>query len=231
MFVAAYFQQAAASRRGLAGLRRAAARPLPHAARRDVRRARASTSASTPRGRSPRAACSSGRRSTSGSTRPTCWRSPPKRGRRLRARPRRLHGRPQRRLLDAAELRGDPRGEHPRGDPPHRHARSAPSSACSARSPAPRAPGGDRARAAAPEPAQRSRWPTCVALPRCASDPPGPAPAGSMSAASRVAVLKGGRSLERAVSLRSGAQVAGCAAASRPRGAHDRRRRRARAAS
>ena len=41
----------------------------------------------------------------------------------------------------------------------------------------------------------------------------------------RVAVLKGGSSLERTVSLRSGAQVAGRAAAARPRGRRDRRRR------
>ena len=48
---------------------------------------------------------------------------------------------------------------------------------------------------------------------------------------SRVAVLKGGRSLERQVSLRSGARVEDALGAARPRGGRDRRRRRPDAAS
>ena len=116
--------------------------------------------------------------------------------RRLRARPRRLPRR-ARRLVDAAELLRRRRGRHPRGRAPHRRGRP---------------------RAARPvRDAHRLRRLAAAGLRRSGGRPRAgrrapPAPAPGARAAhrrpmSRVAVLKGGRSLERQVSLRSGAQV------------------------
>ena len=66
----AYFE-----RGRLAGLRAVAARRLPPPARHDARRARRALPAPRRRGRTRRAACSSGRRCPTTSTRPTCWRA------------------------------------------------------------------------------------------------------------------------------------------------------------
>ena len=63
-----------------------------------------------------------------------------------------------------------------------------------------------------------SSWPTSSSC-RRREDARRHAAAATMSARRRVAVLKGGRSLERSVSLRSGAQVQDALAAARPRGA------------
>ena len=76
---------------------------LPAPARRDAGGARGALRRQGAAGRARRAGCSSGRRSTAASTRPTCCAA--QRGRRVRAGPRRLHGRAQRLLLDALELR------------------------------------------------------------------------------------------------------------------------------
>ena len=114
--------------------------------------------------------------------------------RRLRPGPGGVPRRP-RRLLDAPQLLGGRRGRHPRGRAtrrqgraragrPVRHAHR--SGACQPGDPGPGAP---RCRAR-----RRARAAGAAARP-----PPG--------RVSRVAVLKGGRSLEREVSLRSGARV------------------------
>ena len=105
---------------------------------------------------------------------------------------------------------GRPRRGHPRGHPADRQgdARAARAAriahrlrrARGHRAPAPQSPAAGGA-------AMRRSWRTssrCRAATSAATAAPAP---GSMTAAKRVAVLKGGRSLERAVSLRSGAHV------------------------
>ena len=86
-----------------AGLRRRAARALPPPPRRDARGARRALPARGDVDAARRAACSSGRRCPTTSTRPTCWPARCEAQRRVRPRPRRLPRRP-RRLVDAAEL-------------------------------------------------------------------------------------------------------------------------------
>ena len=134
-------------------------------------------------------------------------------GRRVRSRTGRLHGRAQRLLVDAPELRGSPGAGHPRGRAPDRHGDARAARAARIALAAQRDP--RRARPPSPTPASRSR--TSSSCP-CATPRPTSAGAGTMSGR-RVAVLKGGRSLERAVSLRSGAQVQDALLAPRTRGA------------
>ncbi len=113
---------------------RAPAGPLPPPARRDARGARGALRRGARAGRARRAACSSGRRWTSGhrhdrpaalARRARAWRS-------CRAAP--LTWTDAAALLDAAELRGRSGRGHPRGHPAHRQDRSASSSACSGHS-------------------------------------------------------------------------------------------------
>ena len=87
------------------GLRRRAARPLPRAARRDARRAGRVLPARGDVDPARRAACSSGRRCRTTSTRPTCWRARCASNVAFVPGPRRLPRR-ARRLVDAAELLG-----------------------------------------------------------------------------------------------------------------------------
>ena len=111
---------------------------------------------------------------------------------------------------------GSRRGRDPRGHPPDRRGREGagrPLRHAHRRAAGRRDAGGD----AAPRPTTAAAtWWSCRAA-RTATAAGG--------AVSRVAVLKGGRSLERQVSLRSGARVRGRARAPRPRGGRDRRRR------
>ena len=117
-----------------------------------------------------------------------------------------LHGRAARLILDAPELRRHPRGADPRGDPPHRRRdrRAARPAGLAERL----VPGG-RSRAGAT--GRRADRRGTDGRRRRAAPPRerlgGAPPPGPMSESLRVAVLQGGRSLERAVSLRSGAQV------------------------
>ena len=171
-----------------------------------------------------RAACSSGRRSTSASTRPTCSRWREDRGRRVRAGPRRLHGRPPRRLLDAPELRGRARATDIReGIAPHRQgdARAArPARHAHGRARAGRAAGA--ADAAGRRATRPSRWPTCVELPRRDATATRSGDAGDGRIDERRSRGGGaeGRPLARARRLAAlGRARAGRAAAARTRGA------------
>ena len=120
---------------GVDRLRRAPAGSLQTQARRDARGAARSTSADAPAGRAPRAVCSSGRRSTAASTRPTCSRARegvafvPGRAAYVDGR----RGSSSMRLNFAGRTR---RGD-PRGHPPHRPGRWAATRACWGRSPDP----------------------------------------------------------------------------------------------
>ena len=202
---------------------RLAARALPPPARHDARRAGRALPARGDVDAARRAACSSGRRCPTTSTRPTCWRARCEEQRRVRPRPRRVPRRP-RRLVDAAELLRRRRGRHPRGRPAHRRGRRASRSSSTARSPAQRA----RPRRRAPSP---RRGPTRSSPTSCTCRSRGGARrAAAERRMSRVAVLKGGRSLERQVSLQLRRARRGRARAPRPRGRRHRRRPRPRRA-
>ena len=135
------------------------------------------------------------------------------RERRLRARAGGVRRRPRlgsMRLNFSAQTRGG----DPRGHPPDRRRRSASRSASTRRSPAStgRRPRARRRRREARTDGARSL-------------PLRPPATASTAPAMKVAVIKGGRSLERVVSLRSGRAGRGCARRARSRGRPDRRRR------
>ena len=210
LFVAAYF-----ATRALGAIHRRAARALPRAAATRCSRRSPRTSRRRRRGRGRRAGCSSGRRCPSTSTRPTCWRSRCREQRRVRPRARA-------RILDGRggssmrlNFSGFSRGGHPRGRTPDRRDRRR---AGRALRDADRAAGPAAAGRRPPAAPTRSS-PTSCALPRASG-----AGASAPMSAVRVAVLKGGRSLERQVSLRVGRPGRGRARAPRPRGDGDRRR-------
>ena len=94
-------------------------------------------------------------------------------------------------ILDAPELRRHPRAGHPRGDPAHRQGRGVQMGLFGTLT-----RNGSRRR---PTHACRAIAGRLVSFPSVASAAPGQP--------MKVAVLKGGRSLERQVSLRSGAQI------------------------
>ena len=195
-----------------------AARALPSPPRRDARVAAGALRRQRALDDARRAGCSSGRRSTSGSTRPTCWRS--------RARARASRSCPgarrtwtgARRLLDAPELRRASRSEDIRegirrigkvvrdqlgllgtltGSPGAGAAVPGGSAGAAGRA---GGGGGDPARPLG----RRGRARRAA---RRSGEPVARSDRIDESAAKRVAVLKGGRSLERTVSLRSGAQA------------------------
>ena len=182
---------------------------LPRAARRDARRARRALPAARPSGRSPRAACSSGRRCPTTSTRPTCSRrrcattSPSSPGRAAY-----LDGRGG--ISMRLNFSGVGRGR-----------RSARASAGSARSSREQvelygtltgaAP--PRRRAASRRRAADATSPTCCALPRRERDARAP---GAMSDASSRSSRAGARSSAR--SRCAPARGRGRARAARPRG-------------
>ena len=176
-------------------------RALPPPARHDARRARRALPAPRRRGRGPRAACSSGRRCPTTSTRPTCWRgrcartSPSSPGRAAY-----LDGRGGSSMrLNFSGVSEDDIREGVRRIGKVVREQVALYGTLTGAEPAEPRPRAERAGAHAVE--RR----------------PNVAPAPPARAVSRVALLKGGRSLERQVSLRSGAQVAGRAGAPRPR--------------
>ena len=144
--------------------------------------------------------------------------------RRLRPRPRRLRRR-ARRLLDAAQLLRRPDADEIREGV--RRIGAVVARAGRAVRDADRA---RRSRAARGSPQPRTDLADVLALPRRRDDGDAPARA-AMSGARRVAVLKGGRSLERQVSLRLGRARRGRARAARPRRRRHRRRARPRRAA
>ena len=174
----------------LAGLPADAERDLPAAARRDARGAAEHFPPRRP-GRSPRAGCSSGPRCPTTSTRPTCWRA------RCAENVAFVPGR-------AAYLDG-------RGGTSMRlnfsgvgRTRSARACAASARSSREQVGLYGTLTGAPSRPLGRPRRPTPAPADARAAAPCDRAGAAALS---RVAVLKGGRSLERQVSLRSARRV------------------------
>ena len=185
-------------RRGpLARLHRRPDRDLPRPPRRDARRARPSTSPTRPSGRRPRAASSSGRRCPTTSTPPT-------------SSPRRC----------ARTSRSSPAG------PPTSTGAAAPR--CASTSPARARTRSARASAGSANVIgeQVALYETITREQPIAPDPEPEtgrrrrpdAPPPRSDEPLKVAVLKGGRSLERGVSLRSAARVEDALEAPRPRG-------------
>ena len=179
---------------------RRAARALPRGGATRCSTRSPSTSRPRPTGPAPAAACSSGRRCPTTSTRRTCWRA------RCASTSRSSPGAPRSSTAAADRRCGSTSPASARTTCARACAGSARSSASRSastrRSPAPSPrPRRRRGRAGRPAGADRATRPTRAARGRAA------ATAGRRRAMSRVAVLAGGQSLERQVSLRSGARV------------------------